>query len=58
MANKHYSGYSSSAGASMMTNRFDDTEIKDSDVILTTKTCDQVRILLGQLISSDVFQAC
>jgi len=39
MASKHYSGYSQ-AGASMMTNRFDDTEMKDGDVILTTKTTD------------------
>ena len=39
MTSKHYSGYSQ-AGASMMTNRFDDTESKDTDVILTTKTTD------------------
>ena len=50
MSNKHTSGYSSSGQTSMMTNRFEDTEIKDTDVILTTKTCEQVRILLGQLV--------
>ena len=42
----------------MMTNRFDDTEIKDCDVILTTKNSDQVKILLSQLVSSQVFTEC
>ena len=41
-----------------MTNRFDDTEIKDCDVILTTKNSDQVKILLSQLVSSQVFTEC
>ena len=54
MASKHYSAHSQ-AGASMMSNRFDDTEAKDSDVILTTKTTDQVRILLGQLVRAPTF---
>ena len=44
--NKHYSGFSS-MGSSIMTNRFDDSVIKDTDVILTTKASEQVRILLG-----------
>ena len=39
MASKHYSAHSQ-AGASMMSNRFDDTEAKETDVILTTKTTD------------------
>ena len=38
ISNKHHS--SASGVNSIMTNRFDDTEIKDTDVILTTKTCD------------------
>ena len=39
MSTKQNSGYTGSH-MSMMTSRFDDTEIKDSDVVLTTKKCD------------------
>ena len=35
-----------------MTNRFEDSEVKEGDVVLTTKTVDQVRILLRQLVRS------
>lgn len=38
-----------------MNSRFDDTEIRDTDVILTTKTSDQVRILICQLVNSTNF---
>ena len=38
-----------------MNSRFDDTEIRDTDVILTTKTSDQVRILISQLVNSTNF---
>ncbi len=41
--------------SSAMTSRFDDTVIKDTDVILTTKASDQVRILLSQLVNSTAF---
>ena len=41
---------------SMMSNRFDDSEVKDTDVVLTTKKCDQVKILLGQLVNSSTFR--
>ena len=35
-----YSGYSEGVGASAMASRFDDTVIRDTDVILTTKPSD------------------
>ena len=38
-----------------MNSRFDDTEIRDTDVILTTKASDQVRILISQLVNSTNF---
>ena len=39
-----------------MTGRFEDTEIKDTDVILSTKGLrDQVRCLLNQLVESTNF---
>lgn len=38
-----------------MNSRFDDTTILDTDVILTTKASDQVRILLSQLVNSKHF---
>ena len=49
------STYSASASNMNMTDRFDDTEIRDTDVILTTKASEQVRILLGQLVNSQNF---
>ena len=52
--NKHYSGFSN-VGSSAMTTRFDETVIQDTDVILTTKGSEQVRILLSQLINSTKF---
>ena len=53
-SNKHYSGVSNT-GTSAMTSRFEDTVILDTDVILTTKASEQVRILLGQLVNSTGF---
>lgn len=38
-----------------MLSRFDDTQILDTDVILTTKASDQMRILLSQLVNSKNF---
>jgi len=38
-----------------MTSRFDDSVIQDTDVILTTKASDQVRVLLSQLVNSTNF---
>ena len=49
------SSQSQDKSSSAMTSRFDDTVIKDSDVILTTKQSDQVRILLSQLVNSTAF---
>ena len=40
-----------------MASRFDETVIQDTDVILTTKASEQVRILLGQLVNSTNFTA-
>jgi len=54
-ANTRYST-SSVTGGSMMTTRFDDIEIKETDVILTTKAGEQVRILLSQLVNSANFK--
>ena len=45
-ANKHVSGLSLTS-QSQMTHRFDENEVKETDVILTTKASEQVRILLG-----------
>lgn len=56
-SNKHYSGLSS-VGNSLMTNRFGEGEIKDTDVVLTTKASEQVRIILSQLVNSAGFSAC
>ena len=53
-ANKHYSGFSH-AEASAMTSRFEDTVIRETDVILTTKASDQVRILIQQLVNTALF---
>jgi len=53
-SSKHFSGLSNTGG-STMTSRFEDTTIQDTDVILTTKASDQVRILLGQLVNSTNF---
>ena len=53
-SNKHYSGFSN-AGTSAMASRFDETVIQDTDVILTTKGGEQVRILLSQLVNADNF---
>lgn len=54
--NKHYSGFSNYAGGgSAMTSRFEDTTIEETDIILTTKASEQVRILLGQLVNSANF---
>ena len=44
-----------SQSATTMNSRFDDTTIHDTDVILTTKASEQVRILLGQLVNSTAF---
>ena len=41
-----------------MTSRFEDTVIQDTDVILTTKASDQVRILICQLVNSSSFTEC
>ena len=38
-----------------MASRFDETVIQDTDVILTTKGGEQVRILLSQLVNSTNF---
>ena len=38
-----------------MASRFDETGIQDTDVILTTKGGEQVRILLSQLVNSTNF---
>ena len=38
-----------------MVSRFENTEIKDTDVILSTKTKGQVRCLLNQLVESTTF---
>ena len=54
--NSHYSGFSN-VGSSAMASRFDETVIQDTDVILTTKASEQVRILLGQLVNSTNFTA-
>ena len=42
-------------GSSAMASRFDETVIQDTDVILTTKGGEQVRILLSQLVNSTNF---
>ena len=42
---------------SSMTDRFEDTEIKDTDVVLSTKSRDQVRYLLNQLVESPNFNS-
>ena len=55
VTNKHYSGFSN-YGNSAMSSRFDDTTIEDTDVILTTKASEQVRILLCQLVNSQQFK--
>lgn len=55
VTNRHYSGFSNYGGNSAMTSRFDDTTIDDTDIILTTKASEQVRILLGQLVNSATF---
>ena len=49
--------YSNMSGVntSSMSARFGDSEIQDTDCILTTKASDQVRILLGQLVNSPNF---
>ena len=52
--NRHYSGFSN-VGTSAMASRFDETVIQDTDVVLTTKASEQVRILLGQLVNSTNF---
>ena len=38
-----------------MTDRFDETDIKDTDVILSTKLKEQVRHLINQLVDSTNF---
>lgn len=50
----HYSGFSN-VGSSAMASRFDETVIQDTDVILTTKASEQVKILLSQLVNSTNF---
>ena len=42
---------------SSMTSRFEDTVIRETDIILSTKLRDQVRFLLSQLIDSDNFRS-
>ena len=54
IADKRYS-HTSNVTASMMASRFDDTVIQESDIILTTKQSDQVRVLLSQLVNSTNF---
>lgn len=44
--NKHFSGFSSLYSAPTMPERFDDTRIEATDVILTTKLSDQKPLLV------------
>jgi serine/threonine protein kinase len=54
-SSRHFSGFDNTGGSNM-TSRFEDTVILDTDVVLTTKASDQVRILLGQLVNSTNFK--
>ena len=40
-----------------MTSRFEDTVIRETDIVLSTKLRDQVRYLLNQLVDSDNFRS-